>query len=331
MKEIIKRFLIIIVAFIGMLVIVYKPYKSEVVDLSKFTEYYSETGTVEDGGGIALVDNNFYTIEKEYKIGETAEPSLDKKVELETSYVIPKIEKYVVTSGDTLGSIASANGMSLGVIQANNPNISKNLKIGQEIKIVKGNGVFYKVKRGDSLFKIALDYKVDIDSLRKYNDLKSDNIRIGDELFIHNPSEETLKRLAKRGNNPSSKLFRMPVKYAGVTSPFGTRFHPVLKRYIHHAGVDLRARYVPLRASRDGTVSYVGYMNGYGKIIIIKHSGGYETRSAHLNKINVKKGQRVKAGQVIGQTGMSGRVTGPHLHFEIRRYGKPSNPMKFLR
>ncbi|WP_297404515.1 M23 family metallopeptidase [uncultured Cetobacterium sp.] len=331
MKEIIKRFLIIIIAFITMLVVVYKPYKSEVVDLSKFTEYYSEKGTVEDGGGLALVDNNFYTIEREYKIGETAPTPSEKEINLETSYVIPKVEKYIVTSGDTLGSIATANGVSLGIMKANNPNLSKSLKIGQEINVVKGNGVFYRVKRGDSLFKIALDYKVDIDALREYNSLKSDNIRIGEELFIRNPSEETLKRLEQRGNNKPSKLFIMPIKYAGVTSPFGKRFHPVLKRYIYHAGVDLRAHFIPVEASRTGVVTYAGYMHGYGKIIIVKHNSGYETRYAHLSKIKVRKGQRVKVKQVIAISGMSGRVTGPHLHFEIRRYGKPSNPMKFVR
>ena len=122
----------------------------------------------------------------------------------------------------------------------------------------------------------------------------------------------------------------MPVKWAGVTSPFGKRFHPVLKRYIQHAGIDMRARYVPLMASRDGTVVFAGYMTGYGKIIKINHGSGYETRSAHLEKMYVKVGDKVKSGQVIGQTGMTGRVTGPHLHFEIRKNGKANNPMNYL-
>ena len=71
-------------------------------------------------------------------------------------------------------------------------------------------------------------------------------------------------------------------------------------------------------------------MNGYGKIIILKHASGYETRYAHLDKIGVKVGQNVNKGELIGKTGMSGRVTGPHLHFEIRKNGKTQNPMSHL-
>ncbi|MBQ3437086.1 MAG: M23 family metallopeptidase, partial [Fusobacterium sp.] len=104
----------------------------------------------------------------------------------------------------------------------------------------------------------------------------------------------------------------------------------VLKRYILHTGVDLKAKYIPLRAAQDGVVSFVGYMNGYGKIIIIKHNSGYETRYAHLSVMSTKVGERVKKGELIGKTGASGRVTGPHLHFEIRRNGTPLNPMKYL-
>ncbi|MGL5521152.1 MAG: LysM peptidoglycan-binding domain-containing protein, partial [Cetobacterium sp.] len=274
MKEIFKIFAIIIAALIAMLILVFKPYKSEVVDLRKFTEYYSETTTVEDGGGFELVDGNFYTIEKEYKIGE--DESIEgvplEDLDLKQAYEIPKLESYVVASGDTLGGIADKNGISLEILKANNPGISNNLKAGQQIKIVKSNGVFYKVKRGDSLFKIALAYKIDVEDLRKYNNLRNDNIRVGEELFIYNPSEESLKRLTRSGNVNRvtvQKNFTMPVKWAGITSPFGKRFHPVLKRYIQHAGVDMRARYVPLMASKDGTVVFAGYMTGYGKIIKI--------------------------------------------------------------
>ena len=318
-----------------MLFLFFKPYKSEVVSLKKFTEYYSENTTVEEGGGFELVDGNFYTIEKEYKIGvdEEFEGVPLEEVDLKQAYEIPKLESYVVANGDTLGAIADKNGISLEVLKANNPGISNSLKVGQKINVVKANGVFYKVKRGDSLFKIALAYKVDVDDLRKYNNLRNDNIRVGEELFINNPSEESLKRLTQSGGVKSTttqRNFTMPVKWAGVTSPFGKRFHPVLKRYIQHAGIDMRARYVPLMASRDGTVVFAGYMTGYGKIIKINHGSGYETRSAHLEKMYVKVGDKVKSGQVIGQTGMTGRVTGPHLHFEIRKNGKANNPMNYL-
>jgi murein DD-endopeptidase MepM/ murein hydrolase activator NlpD len=131
-------------------------------------------------------------------------------------------------------------------------------------------------------------------------------------------------------DNRSNLGFIMPIKYTGITSPQGNRFHPVLKRYIYHAGVDLRAHFIPLYASKEGKVTFAGTMNGYGKIIIIQHSGGYETRYGHLDKIGVRKGQYVKTGELIGKTGQSGRVTGPHLHFELRKNGKALNPMKYM-
>ncbi|MGL5376930.1 MAG: peptidoglycan DD-metalloendopeptidase family protein [Cetobacterium sp.] len=338
MKEVFKIFSIIIAAFILMLVIVFKPYKSEVIDLKKFTEYYSNDTTVEDGGGFELVETNFFTIEREYKIegSQEIEKIALEKVDLKKSYEIPKIESYIVSNGDTLGVIADKNGVSLDVLKANNPGISTNLKVGQKLNLVKGNGVFYTVKKGDSLFKVALNYKVDVEDLRKYNNLNNDNLKVGQELFISNPSQDSLKRLTTKGrvkkkvNVIVQNNFVMPVKWAGVTSPFGKRFHPVLKRYIQHAGIDMRARYVPLVASREGTIVFAGYMTGYGKIIKINHGSGYETRSAHLEKMYVKIGDKVKAGQVIGKTGMSGRVTGPHLHFEIRKNGKANNPMNYL-
>lgn len=94
------------------------------------------------------------------------------------------------------------------------------------------------------------------------------------------------------------------MRYKGISSPFGNRFHPVLKRYILHTGVDLVAKFVPLRAAKAGTVSFVGYMNGYGKIIIIKHGNGFETRYAHLSKISTKVGEYVnqrRRGDLIGK------------------------------
>ena len=125
--------------------------------------------------------------------------------------------------------------------------------------------------------------------------------------------------------------FAYPVRYAGVSSPFGNRFHPVLKRYILHTGVDLVAKYVPLRAAKSGVVTFAGNMSGYGKIIIIRHDNGYETRYAHLSVISTNVGEHVNQGDLIGKTGNSGRTTGAHLHFEIRQNGVPKNPMKYLR
>ncbi|WP_372713269.1 peptidoglycan DD-metalloendopeptidase family protein [Ilyobacter sp.] len=296
----------------------------EVIDVKKFTDYYEATDAA--NGGFEVLESNFITIEKEYVLN--VEKVEDVKKPEEKSFSVPTFEIYQVRSGDSLYKIAKKFNQELAVLRANNPQLGSVLKVGDKLNIISGNGIFYKVKKGDSLYKISKQYNVKIDDIMNYNKLKNNSLKAGQSLYLPNPD---LKHVVKQAAAKKRSVdFSMPVKWKGVTSPFGRRFHPVLKRYIYHKGVDLKAQYVPLYAAKDGKVSYAGWMSGYGKIIIIKHSGGYETRAAHLTNINVKPGQYVKQGQVIGKTGMTGRVTGPHLHFEIRKNGVPYNPMKYL-
>ena len=127
--------------------------------------------------------------------------------------------------------------------------------------------------------------------------------------------------------------FGMPIRHVRITSHFShRRYHPILKRYRPHHGTDFGARKgTPLLAVNSGKVSFSGWMGGYGKVVKIKHGSGYESLYAHQSRIRVKRGQRVKKGQIIGYVGNTGRSTGPHLHFGLMRYGKWINPMKVLR
>ena len=127
--------------------------------------------------------------------------------------------------------------------------------------------------------------------------------------------------------------FGMPLRRVRVTSSFSyRRFHPILRRYRPHHGTDFGARKgTPLLAVNAGRISFAGRMGGYGKVVKIKHSGGYESLYAHQSRIRVKRGQRVKKGQVIGYVGSTGRSTGPHLHFGLKKNGRWINPMKVLR
>lgn len=119
---------------------------------------------------------------------------------------------------------------------------------------------------------------------------------------------------------------------AGVrTSAFGFRVHPISRRRKLHAGVDFAAkRGARVNAARDGVVVYAKWRGGYGRLVVIDHGGGVTTRYAHLSRIRVRKGQRVSAGQRIGQVGSSGAATGPHLHFEIREDREPVDPAERL-
>ncbi len=127
--------------------------------------------------------------------------------------------------------------------------------------------------------------------------------------------------------------FGMPLRKVRITSSFSyRRYHPILKRYRPHHGTDFGARRgTPLLAVNSGKVSFSGWMGGYGKVVKIKHGGGYESLYAHQSRTRVKKGQKVKKGQVIGYVGSTGRSTGPHLHFGLKKNGRWINPMRVLR
>ncbi len=134
------------------------------------------------------------------------------------------------------------------------------------------------------------------------------------------------------GNRKNSR-FGMPLRHIRVTSGFSyRRYHPILKRYRPHHGTDFGAkRGTPLLAVNSGKVIFSGWMGGYGKVVKIKHGGGYVSLYAHQSRIRVKKGQKVKKGQVIGYVGNTGRSTGPHLHFGLKKNGRWINPMRVLR
>lgn len=120
----------------------------------------------------------------------------------------------------------------------------------------------------------------------------------------------------------------------GITSKFGWRTHPVLNKKEFHRGIDLRAPIgTPIVAPADGVVEFAGFHkdSGFGYLIILNHNFGFKTNFAHLSKnIEVKSGEFVKKGDLIGYTGNSGLSTGPHLHYEIRFIARPLDPLPFL-
>jgi len=126
---------------------------------------------------------------------------------------------------------------------------------------------------------------------------------------------------------------RMPMRNPRVTSRFTyKRFHPILRRYRPHLGIDFGARRgTPILAAGDGKVIYAGWQGGYGKVVKISHGGGYTTLYAHQSRIRVSRGQRVKKGQVIGYVGSTGRSTGAHLHFGMYINGRAVNPASHIR
>jgi murein DD-endopeptidase MepM/ murein hydrolase activator NlpD len=135
-----------------------------------------------------------------------------------------------------------------------------------------------------------------------------------------------------KGYSMRKAFLRSPVDFYRISSKYNpNRKHPVLKTSRPHRGVDYAASTgTPIKASGDGKVIWRGTKGGYGRTIILQHAGIYTTLYAHMSKYNskVKKGSRVKQGQVIGYIGSSGLVTGPHLHYEFRSNGVHKDPLK---
>ena len=133
----------------------------------------------------------------------------------------------------------------------------------------------------------------------------------------------------QNGNAITRLLFQTPVSNARISSRFSlNRIHPILKVKRPHYGVDYAAPHgTNVKAAASGKVVFAGAKSGYGSVIEIVHENGLKTLYAHLSTIIAKKGQSVKAGQVIGKVGNSGLSTGPHLHFGLYRNNKPINPL----
>jgi len=136
---------------------------------------------------------------------------------------------------------------------------------------------------------------------------------------------KTLRQGSKR--LPLAKPVRNIIR---ITSPFGIRRDPMRRVAAMHTGIDIKAPYrSKIRSPASGLVIFATWGGGYGRLVKVRHANGIETRYAHMNKILVKKGQYIKAGQVVGLLGNSGRSTGFHLHYETRINNRPINPARF--
>lgn len=138
----------------------------------------------------------------------------------------------------------------------------------------------------------------------------------------------------EKGHEVEGFLLARPVRGARISSYFTKRrFHPVLKKWKAHLGIDYAARRgTPIVAAGSGRVRYASYLGSYGNLVKIRHDDGYETRYAHLKSFRrgIKRGKYVKKGQTIGYVGSTGRSTGPHLHFELRKHGRAINPLRVV-
>ncbi len=179
----------------------------------------------------------------------------------------------------------------------------------------------YKSLEGYSNSKIIIDLAKEMDVLSK-------------RIVIQSKSLDDIVKMAENKEEMLASIPAIqPVKKENLTrmaSGYGMRTHPILKIRKMHEGMDFTAkRGTPIYASGNGVVTRANRSGSYGKVVYIDHGYGYQTRYAHMNRFIVRKGQKVKRGDLIGYVGNTGRSVGPHLHYEVRKNGRPVNPVYF--
>ncbi len=281
------------------------------------------------------IDSNFGELLSIDKI--TFEPSVGNK------YIVAldENEKYVAELVET--ELKIENKLSEGVITSSlavamkNAGVPQNV-IGNFINIFSYTVDFRSEIKSGNTFKVLFERKIMPDG----QVVKSGDILYAELVLARNTKialyryEDSLGGVDYYNENGlvlKRTLDRKPMEFrsARISSRYGWRIHPILKRRILHSGVDYAApKGSRIYASGDGVVKKAQWAGGYGKYIVIRHNSEYSTGYAHMNNFanGIKPGVRVKQGQVIGYVGSTGRSTGPHLHFEVIKNGKKVDPLK---
>lgn len=239
---------------------------------------------------------------------------------------------HIVRKGDSLWRLSRQYGVSLrSLMEANNLTEKSILQVGMCLVIPREVGRSfsgiersswgtYTVRKGDTLWGISRQLGIPLQDLLKANGLRETSVlQVGQVLRVPGRGEGVFSAQGAKGT------LLWPA-HGRISSRFGRRGRGF------HYGIDI---IVPagtvIRAADDGVVSYSGWMSGYGRVVILTHASGLQTVYAH-NAVNlVREGQRVRRGDPIARAGSTGNATCPHVHFEVRRHGRPVDPLEFLR
>jgi murein DD-endopeptidase MepM/ murein hydrolase activator NlpD len=236
-------------------------------------------------------------------------------------------DTYTVTQGENISTLAVNMGLNQGtIISVNKITNTRLLQIGKALKIPNQDGVLHAVRSGDTLSSIAGKYKVEPEDIKIANELFSDKIRAGTELFIPGAKLDWVSLQEINGD-----LFIWPVNGA-ITSPYGYRIDPFNGYRSFHTGLDIRGSAgTPVMAAMAGRVSKIDYDPVLGNYVVINHHSGYRTLYAHLSVIRTKNGAYVSIGERVGDVGSTGLSTGPHLHFMVYKNGVTVNPRSLMK
>lgn len=238
-----------------------------------------------------------------------------------------QISVYVVREGDTISQIAEMFGVDTNTVKWSNDLTSNVLREGQTLVILPVSGIKHKVVKGDTLDSIAKKYKGDKADIISYNSLDPESpLSLGSTIIIPDgeivPSVSSGSKTSVSSGSKSSTLKNVLGFFIRPLS--GGKRSQGLHGY---NAVDIAAPIgTPIYAAASGEVIVSregGWNGGYGSYIVIKHSNGTQTLYAHNNSNSVSAGDTVKQGDIIGTVGKTGKVTGSHLHFEVRGAKNP--------
>ena len=256
---------------------------------------------------------------------------------------LARIQRHQVNRGETLATIASRYNLSPETIIGINPSVKNGVvNPGTELQILPFNGIVVEVPRNQSWRQIASKYKVRPDTVFEINGCQKTPKFVFLPILpgVTNTTATTpAGAIATAPSTSAENITGYPLpSVTEMGLGYGWQYHPITGDVFFHSGVDLLAPVnTPVAAIAPGIVVFAKEQGSYGKLVIINHAGGLQSRYAQLDSIKVTLGQTVNKGDILGSVGTTGQPTStqPHLHFEMRSNGslgwEAKNPQEFLK
>ncbi len=241
------------------------------------------------------------------------------------------ITEHRIQQGENFWKVAKQYGVDIDTIVGANAGIEKlHASLGQKIRVPSSKGAVHAVLEHEDIHAIAARYGKSSEIIAAVNNLGPKHILVpGLALFIPGAKPAILSG-AMAAHYSLRGIFGSPLP-GRITSGMGLRTHPVGGFRGRHTGVDLAAAEgTRIVAAAAGTVVQAGEGEYIGKFVILSHNNSLTTLYGHCSEVVAFNGKTVKKGQIIAKVGQTGRTTGPHLHFEIRKSGVPQDPLKYL-
>ncbi|WP_445322784.1 M23 family metallopeptidase [Ramlibacter sp. AN1015] len=246
-------------------------------------------------------------------------------------HLATRVESGLLQPSTRLGSGVIRSSLFAAVDEANIPE-----EIAAQVADIFGSRVdFHRGLRKGDWFNVVYEVlTADGEPMRSGRVLSVEFINDGKAhtaMWFQQPGKKGAY-YALDGTSLQSAYLASPMEFSRVTSGFSMRFHPILKQWRKHLGVDYGAPTgTPVRTVGDGVVEFAGWQSGFGNVVVVRHNASDTTFYAHLSRIDVRKGASVNQGQRVGAVGATGWATGPHLHFEFRVNGEHQDPLVVAR